>query len=191
MALAHALIFSLGLSLQLRVVCFLQTQKKGPPYDNLCWNFTYCTAHNTVISILSMTPSIFHFFCESQSVNCHNSKPFSRPEFECSWMNITSSLAISFPRVWWKLTKLRLWWSMEKMIQNNYIEVSKLLTLIGTPNFLQFLCTIIAYDHIKFYCLNQYLNQHDSTFAAELSFPLVGWSTLNTKIYFQCLPDSL
>lgn len=157
MALAHALIFSLGLSLQLGVVYFLQTQKKGPPYDNLCWNFTYCTAHNTVISILSMTPSIFHFFCESQSVNCHNSKPFSRPEFECSWMNITSSLAISFPRVWWKLTKLRLWWSMEKMIQNNYIEVSKLLTLIGTPNFFLFLCTIIAYDHIKFYCLNRYL----------------------------------
>lgn len=77
------------------------------------------------------------------------------------------------------------------MVKNNYIEVSKLLTLIGTPNFLQFLCTIIAYDHIKFLLFKSVPNQHDSTFAAELSFPLVGWSTLNTKIYFQCLPDSL
>ena len=144
-----------------------------------------------MISILSMTPSIFLVFCESQSVNCHNSKPFSRPEFECSWMNITSSLAISFPRVWWKLTKVLLWWSMEKMIQNNYIEVSKLLTLFGTPNFFQFLCTIIAYDHINFYCLNRYLTNTIVHLLLNFHFHWSDGPLWTQKIYLQCLPDSL
>lgn len=145
MALAHALIFSLGLSLQLRVVYYLQTQKNGVPHTIIYVGILYIAQHIGLWFQFYqwLHPSIFHFFCESQSVNCHNSKPFSRPEFECSWMNITSSLAISFPRVWWKLTKVRLWWSMKKMIQNNYIEVSKLLTLIGTPNFSNFFSLLL------------------------------------------------